>query len=86
VRDTRLILIEGRPGSGKTTTARLLADSPYARRRNLRGMDGALTFIGDYRTLVDELRSVSRLHALVLETCEGQWDVCQRQILDFLGV
>jgi Adenylylsulphate kinase len=66
--------------------AELLADSPYARRRELRGIDAAVAFISAYKALVDEVRSVSRMPALVLEDCEGQWEACRRRILGFLAV
>jgi thymidylate kinase len=62
----------------------LIADSPYARRRSLRGIDAAETLILAYKDLVDELRRVSRIPALVLGDCGGQWEVCHRRILEFL--
>jgi len=62
----------------------LLADSPYARRRELRRMAAATAFMHDYTVLADELRSASLLPALVLRSCEGRWEACRRWMLALL--
>jgi nucleoside-triphosphatase THEP1 len=66
--------------------AELLSAAPYSQQRGLRGSDAAVAFISAYKALVDELRSVSRMPALVLEDCGGQWEACHRRILEFLAV
>lgn len=66
--------------------AELVAASPYGRRRGLQGIAGALEFMRDYKSAIDELLGRSRLPRLVLSDCAGRWDDCHRGILEFLEV
>ena len=65
---------------------RLVTNSPYAEARNLTGFEGVLTFINDYKQVIDAMLPHSRIPRLVLEHCSGNWDACYRQIADFIGL
>lgn len=65
---------------------RLVTNCPYAQARNLTGFEGVLTFIKDYKQVIDGLLPHSQIPRLVLEHCSGNWDACYRQIADFLGL
>ena len=63
---------------------RLVTNCPYAEARNLTGFEGVLTFIKDYKQIIDALLPHSRIPRLVLEHCSGNWDECYMQIAVFL--
>jgi hypothetical protein len=63
---------------------RLVTNCPYAEARHLKGFQGVLTFITDYKQLIDALLPHSRIPRLELEHCSGNWDACYRQIATFL--
>ncbi|MCL4544720.1 MAG: hypothetical protein M1118_09020 [Chloroflexi bacterium] len=79
-------IAEQRGAEWSAYVAELVTGSPYARRRELRGIDAVLAFMSAYKALVDELRDASQLPRLVLDDCPGRWKACHRQILAFLDV
>ena len=64
----------------------LATDCPYAHRRGLTGLDGAVAVLGAYKLLLDDLVARSGLPRLVLKDCAGRWEACYREIDAFLGL
>lgn len=60
--------------------------SPYARRRDLSGVDGLLELLRAHRAVSDDLLAFLGIPALVLDTDADDWPACRRQILGFLGL
>jgi molybdopterin-guanine dinucleotide biosynthesis protein len=58
----------------------------YAKRRGLYGLEGAHAMLVVYKAMMDELLARSQLPVLVLADCFGRWEMCHRQILEFLEV
>jgi hypothetical protein len=64
----------------------LVTHCPYGESRHLEGFNGLLTFIIDYKQLIDSLLSESRIPRLVLENCTKNYGGCYRQVETFLGL
>jgi DNA polymerase III delta prime subunit len=64
----------------------LVSHCPYSEARNLTGFKGVMTFITEYKQLIDTLLQHSHIPRLVLEHCSGNWDECYRRITIFLGL
>jgi hypothetical protein len=66
--------------------AEMATDCPYARRLGLTGLDGAVSVIGAYKALLDDLVAHSRLPRVVLLDCGARWAACYDQMTTFLGL
>lgn len=64
----------------------LVAHCPYAAARHLEGYDGLLTFIVDYKLLIDSLVNQSRLPRIILDNCTKDYAGCYRQAETFLDL
>ncbi|HEY7269646.1 MAG TPA: hypothetical protein VH951_07450 [Dehalococcoidia bacterium] len=63
----------------------LLTDCPYAVRRGLAGMPGALAILDAYNTLMQTLLASSTVPRLELDPCGNDWTACYDRINEFLG-
>jgi hypothetical protein len=64
----------------------VITGCPYASSRGLLGMDGAVTLLGAYKQLLDELVERFSSPKLALTGCHRRWPKCHAMIRDFLGV
>jgi hypothetical protein len=64
----------------------VITGCPYARHRQLSGIDGAMVMLGAYNALVQQLLGESETPRLVLDRCDGHWDGCYARIETFLGL
>jgi hypothetical protein len=62
----------------------LVSNCPYGVARNLEGFNGIVTFISDYKQIMDSLLHQSRIPRIILESRSENWDACYRQIETFL--
>lgn len=58
----------------------------YAQARGLHGLDGVLTLIEDYQSLMNTIITQFPYPVHVLRECHGQWPRCHEQIAAFLGL
>ena len=79
--------IAARRGSAWTEYATaLVLRCPYAGNRHLQDFEGVLTFLADYKNLIDILLEQSRIPRIILDHGFDDWAEFYRQIEDFLGL
>jgi hypothetical protein len=62
------------------------SERPYAKKRGLKGIRGAITYWQAYQDLTDELYSIHETPKVAIETSAGEWPRYRRTILDLLDL
>jgi hypothetical protein len=59
---------------------------PLAKRRGWQGYEGMVRYWREFVTLTDELFDRHRIRKIRVDNSAGNWDDCNRQVLDCLGI